>query len=96
VCFLVHNVEQNLIQCFFKGGNKQVRKHAHCIWRIRCVILFKNQISVIISKTIRLAGNGLLDIKHVSQFSIKVKVKLTLEQAMKAQRGSRGIALLFL
>jgi metal-sulfur cluster biosynthetic enzyme len=25
-----------------------------------------------------------------------VKVKLTLEQAMKAQRGSRGIALLFL
>jgi hypothetical protein len=27
---------------------------------------------------------------------VKVKVKLTLEQAMKAQRGSRGIALLFL
>jgi hypothetical protein len=26
---------------------------------------------------------------------VKVKVKLTLEQAMKAQRGSRGIALLF-
>jgi hypothetical protein len=26
----------------------------------------------------------------------KVKVKVTLEQAMKAQRGSRGIALLFL
>jgi hypothetical protein len=25
---------------------------------------------------------------------VKVKVKLTLEQAMKAQRGSRGIALL--
>jgi len=28
--------------------------------------------------------------------SIKVKVMLTLEQATKAQRGSRGIALLFL
>jgi hypothetical protein len=28
--------------------------------------------------------------------NIKVKVKFTLEQAMKAQRGSRGIALLFL
>jgi hypothetical protein len=28
--------------------------------------------------------------------SSKVKVKFTLEQAMKAQRGSRGIALLFL
>jgi hypothetical protein len=27
---------------------------------------------------------------------VKVKVKLSLEQAMKAQRGSRGIALLFL
>jgi hypothetical protein len=27
---------------------------------------------------------------------IKVKVKVTLEQATKAQRGSRGIALLFL
>jgi hypothetical protein len=27
---------------------------------------------------------------------IKVKVKSALEQAMKAQRGSRGIALLFL
>ena len=27
---------------------------------------------------------------------IKVKVKLTLEEAMKAQRGSRGIAVLFL
>jgi hypothetical protein len=27
---------------------------------------------------------------------IKVKVKFSLEQAMKAQRGSRGIALLFL
>jgi hypothetical protein len=26
----------------------------------------------------------------------KVKVKVTLEQAMKAQRGNRGIALLFL
>jgi hypothetical protein len=27
---------------------------------------------------------------------VNVKVKFTLEQAMKAQRGSRGIALLFL
>jgi hypothetical protein len=26
---------------------------------------------------------------------VKLKVKVTLEQAMKAQRGSRGIALLF-
>jgi hypothetical protein len=28
--------------------------------------------------------------------NVKVKVKLTLEQALKAQRGSRGIALLCL
>jgi hypothetical protein len=27
---------------------------------------------------------------------VKVKVKVTLEQAMKAKRGSRGIAVLFL
>jgi hypothetical protein len=27
---------------------------------------------------------------------VKVKVKVTLEKAMKTQRGSRGIALLFL
>jgi hypothetical protein len=27
---------------------------------------------------------------------VKVKVKVTLEQATKAQRGSRGIAILFL
>jgi hypothetical protein len=27
--------------------------------------------------------------------TVKVKVKFTLEQTMKAQRGSRGIALLF-
>jgi hypothetical protein len=27
---------------------------------------------------------------------VKVKVKVSLEQAMKAQKGSRGIALLFL
>jgi hypothetical protein len=31
-----------------------------------------------------------------SKQAIKIKVKFTLEQAMKAQRGSRGIALFFL
>jgi hypothetical protein len=31
-----------------------------------------------------------------TMFAPKVKVKLTLEQATKAQRGRRGIALLFL
>jgi hypothetical protein len=34
--------------------------------------------------------------RHIVQRLLKVKVKVTLEQAMKAQRGSRGIALLFL
>jgi hypothetical protein len=29
------------------------------------------------------------------RFKVKVKVKFTLEQATKAQRGSRGIAVLF-
>jgi predicted secreted Zn-dependent protease len=32
----------------------------------------------------------------VLEQSVKVKVKVTLEQATKAQRGSRGIAVLFL
>jgi hypothetical protein len=30
------------------------------------------------------------------EVQLKVKVKIKVEQAMKAQRGSRGIALLFL
>jgi hypothetical protein len=33
---------------------------------------------------------------RVGRFEVKVKVKVSLERAMKAQRGSRGIALLFL
>jgi hypothetical protein len=32
----------------------------------------------------------------ISRIKVKVKVKFTLEQAMKAQRGRRGIAVLFL
>jgi hypothetical protein len=35
--------------------------------------------------------------KHsIRRFTVKVKVKFSLEQATKAQRGSRDIALLFL
>jgi hypothetical protein len=33
---------------------------------------------------------------NVFHLEVKVKVKFTLEQATKAQKGSRGIALLFL
>jgi hypothetical protein len=33
--------------------------------------------------------------RHVAEAKEKVKVNFTLEQATKAQRGSRGIALLF-
>jgi len=39
--------------------------------------------------------NFMLPILCVS-IKVKVKLKFTLEQATKAQRGSRGIALLFL
>jgi hypothetical protein len=35
-------------------------------------------------------------INHLVSELVKVKVKFTLEQAMKAHRGRRGIALLFL
>jgi hypothetical protein len=34
--------------------------------------------------------------KYFSFIKVKVKVKFTPEQATKAQRGSRGIAILFL
>jgi hypothetical protein len=34
--------------------------------------------------------------KKAFVYKVKVKVKVTLEQATKAQKGSRGIALLFL
>jgi hypothetical protein len=37
-----------------------------------------------------------VDDKFVPTFRRNVKVKYSLEEAMKAQRGSRGIALLFL
>jgi hypothetical protein len=36
------------------------------------------------------------DFEHLGVDGSKVKVKFSLEQATKAQRGSRGIALLFL
>ena len=36
------------------------------------------------------------NLKGKVKVKVKVKVKFTLEQATKAQRGSRGIALLFL
>jgi hypothetical protein len=43
------------------------------------------------------AGKELLITREeISQDSHKVKVKFILEQATKAQRGSRGIAVLFL
>jgi hypothetical protein len=38
----------------------------------------------------------LLKIKVPYIFTIKVKVKITLEQATKVQKGGRGIVLLFL
>jgi hypothetical protein len=37
------------------------------------------------------------DVRYdIQRIEVKVKVKFTLEQATKSQRGSRGIALLFL
>jgi len=53
------------------------------------------------SRSLNDLGPFFLDI-HLDQgfvykkVKVKVKVKFTLEQATKAQRGSRGIALLFL
>jgi len=39
---------------------------------------------------------GWRPMSYTININTKVKVKFTLEQSMKAQRGSRGIALLFL
>jgi hypothetical protein len=41
-----------------------------------------------------IADEGLAALLRIQ--GVKVKVKFALEQAMKAQRGSRGIALFFL
>jgi len=41
-------------------------------------------------------NNQLLHMITSYYIKVKVKVKFTLEQALKAQRGSRGIAQLFL
>jgi hypothetical protein len=43
-----------------------------------------------------LSGPGVGHSGPLSRAIVTVKVKVTLEQTMKAQRGSRGIALLFL
>jgi hypothetical protein len=43
-----------------------------------------------------LKRNKAVQLKESKSTNIKVKVKVTLEQATKAPRGSRGIALLFL
>jgi hypothetical protein len=52
------------------------------------------------SKTLTLDGNGSKTVSMkdtvLSLVKVKVKVKLNLEQTTKAQRGIRGIALLFL
>jgi hypothetical protein len=42
------------------------------------------------------ANNEGAPYKKLGQVKVRVKVKFTLEQATKAQRWSRGIALLFL
>ena len=43
-----------------------------------------------------ISTNGIHRLVFVMGIKVKVKVKFTLEQATKAHRGSRGIALFFL
>jgi hypothetical protein len=61
-----------------------------------CVIILKKPIY----KTLELCPLPLKELgpgfMKISLVRVKVKVKFSLEQAMKAQRGSTGIALLFL
>ena len=56
-----------------------------------CVISFKKVLPTVLH-----AKHKVTDRTYVYVRALKLKVKLTLKQAMKAQRGSRGLALLFL
>jgi len=56
-------------------------------------VTFKYGVKISTSKTKTMAFKGR---DSVRSKLVKVKVKVAIEQAMKTQRGSRGIALLFL
>jgi hypothetical protein len=66
-----------------------------------CILELSNEL-VHFSRTITILLQKLCGLIFRVNFSpvrleeVKVKVKFSLERAMKAQRGSRGIALLFL
>jgi hypothetical protein len=59
-------------------------------WKIKQKLTWNNIIMQNLQKSHLCKLN---DIQYVQK--VKVKVKFTLEQATKAQKGSRGIALLF-
>ena len=44
---------------------------------------------------IKITGDNPGSIHYAERYKVKIKVKFTLEMITKAQRGSRGIALLF-
>jgi hypothetical protein len=66
---------------FIKDSTVNFSECAYCV-RTRCIILL-----LYYYKTQR---------DDSYQKKVKVEIKFTLEQAMKAQRGSRGVAVLFL
>ena len=87
-----------------KAGNRSSLKTANCsVLNFICVRndLTENESGgpqALCNKiqTIQLADKYLPFQSMSYQYTIKVKVKFSLEQATKAQSGSRGIAVLFL
>ena len=65
-----------------------------CIVCVDCVVC--NVCVYMCTALLPAAINPIAVIKHIVSYQINVKVNFTLEQATKAQKGSRGIALLFL
>ena len=61
----------------------------------RCFVWVQNLISITDGHYVLMVFENRMR-RHAFTPTRKVKVKLTLEQAMTTQRGSRGIALLFL
>jgi len=79
-----------------RGGAPGRMRHTVCVCVYHCACVSRYSATTISSNVI--IQNSSLVVTTMSDeiTGHKAKVQLTLEQATKAQRGSRGIALLFL
>ena len=79
-----------------RGGAPGIMKHCTCV--CACIIVRACHDAVPPTSAVMFTQNSSLVVTTLSDEIIghKIKVKVTLEQATKAQRGRRGIAILFL